>query len=117
MTIEFAKRFAEEWIDSWNSHDINSIMDHYAPDLDFTSPIIKQINFNPEGIISSKKELEAYFSKALGIYKDLHFSLHDVLTGIDSLVLYYTSINNKKVAELMYFDALGKVSKVMAHYN
>src|ERR1041385_8259372 len=117
MTTEFAKRFADDWVKSWNSHDIHSIMEHYADDLDFHSPVIKQIKVNDEGRVSSKKDLQAYFSKALDIYKDLHFTLHDVCIGTESLVLYYTSINNKKVAELMLFNSQGKVSKVMAHYN
>ncbi|NIA01113.1 nuclear transport factor 2 family protein, partial [Massilia sp. CCM 8734] len=27
-----AKKFAEEWIKSWNSHDLEDIMKHYSED-------------------------------------------------------------------------------------
>ncbi|GHM98770.1 hypothetical protein WSM22_02600 [Cytophagales bacterium WSM2-2] len=117
MSTEFAKSFAEDWVTAWNSHDITTIMEHYADELDFNSPVIQQIRFNDEGRITNKKDLQSYFSKALNIYPEVEFKLHDVCIGTESLVLYYTSINNKKVAEVMFFNVHGRISKVMAHYN
>ena len=42
---------------------------------------------------------------------------NETLTGADSVVLYYTSVNNKKAAELMQFDQSGKINLVKTHYN
>lgn len=112
-----ARSFAEEWIGAWNSHDLASIMQHYADDVDFSSPFIKRLGMNDEGFIHGRGTLEAYFAKALTAYPDLYFELHETLTGADSVVLYYTSVNNKKAAELMQFDNSGKIKWVKAHYN
>ena len=40
MTSELdAKRFAREWIEAWNSHDLDAILSHYATDVVLTSPV------------------------------------------------------------------------------
>jgi len=117
MTAEFVKQFALQWVAAWNAHNIPEIMEHYASELAFHSPIIKQMGFNEKGLITDKKDLQEYFSKALQKYPDLRFDLHEVCVGTNSLVLYYSSINNKKAAEVMEFDEDGKVCNVFAHYN
>jgi ketosteroid isomerase-like protein len=35
------KEFAEEWIASWKSHDLDRILAHYADDVEVTTPMIK----------------------------------------------------------------------------
>ena len=35
-------KFTGEWIRSWNSHDLESILYHYSDDVEITSPMIKQ---------------------------------------------------------------------------
>ncbi|MCF0051961.1 nuclear transport factor 2 family protein [Dyadobacter sp. LJ53] len=117
ITTITARSFAEEWIGAWNSHDLASVMQHYAADIEFYSPFIKRLEMNDEGFIHGRDVLETYFAKALAVYPDLHFELHETLTGANSVVLYYTSVNNKKAAELMQFDAFGKINLVKAHYN
>ena len=109
--------FAGEWVESWNSHNLKSIMAHYSEELQFSSPVIQQMNVNDDGIITSKKELEDYFEKALKKYPDLKFELISVLTGVSSVVLFYKSINDLFSAEYMELDESGKVVKVKAHYS
>ncbi len=49
MNNLFAKQFAAKWEESWNSHDINKIMGHYASDVMIISPDPKtalQLNIN-----------------------------------------------------------------------
>jgi hypothetical protein len=111
------KQFSENWISDWNSLQIDRIMSHYAEDIEFHSPLIRNLGINPEGVLKRKSELEAYFKKGLALYPDLFFDLHEVLTGTDSVILYYTGINKRKSAEFMQFDAEGKVKFVRAHYN
>ena len=108
--------FAHEWVEAWNNHDLESIMDHYSEELQFTSPIIKQMGLNEQGTITSKAGLKSYFEKALQKYPDLTFELYQVLVGVNSIVLYYKSINNMFSAEYMELNEEGKVIVVKAHY-
>ncbi len=36
-----AKKFANAWIESWNSHNLDNILEHYADDIEITTPMIK----------------------------------------------------------------------------
>ena len=109
--------FAKEWLDAWNSQDLDKIMEHYSENFDFVSPIIQQMGINAEGKISNKKDLREYFLKALQKYPDLNFEFYHELKGAHSIVLFYRSVNNSLSAEYMELNNEGKVSKVRAHYK
>jgi len=109
--------FAQQWLDAWNSHDLDSIIEHYSEDIDFISPIICQMGINAAGKISNKSDLRDYFSQALQKYPDLHFELYHQLKGAGSIVLFYRSVNNSLSAEYMELNDEGKVNKVRAHYK
>ncbi len=112
----FANQFAHEWITAWNAHDIDAIMAHYSDDLSFQSPVIIRVNNDPSGTITSKMALKEYFVRALGLYPDLRFELYKVLVSINSVVLYYKTINDMVTAEYMELNEQGKVIAVRAHY-
>lgn len=117
ITSEFAASFAKTWITAWNGHDIQEIMSHYSPQIAFYSPVITQVGFGEDGAIEDLETLQKYFSRGLQLYPDLYFELHEVLYGTTSMVIYYTSIKNLKSAEMMRFDADGKIVEVRAHYS
>ena len=48
MTIiseEYAYKFADDWIDSWNSHDLDRVMSHYDEELIYFSPFVAKLAF------------------------------------------------------------------------
>jgi len=109
--------FTKNWIEAWNKHDIDAIMLHYSPDIVFSSPLIVKILGKADGTIQGKAELRAYFLMGLAKYPDLKFELRSFLTGIDSLVIYYKSVNDLVGAEVMLFNKGGLVSKCIANYT
>lgn len=106
--------FASEWIEAWNSHDLERILSHYSEDVVVISPIAKRLTGNAK--IVGKAALRAYFAKGLEAYPDLHFTLHEVFEGEGSVVLCYENQAGTKAAECMVFDEAGKVVKMRAHY-
>ena len=34
-----AQAFADEWIEAWNSHDLDRILSHYSDDAELLSPV------------------------------------------------------------------------------
>jgi len=112
-----AKKFAKAWIESWNSHDLNDIMKHYAEDIQITTPMIKLAGGIESGSLQGKEEVRAYWQKALNKIPDLHFELVDVTSGVDSVALYYKSVMSKMAIEVMFFDENGLVNKMIAHYT
>ncbi len=117
ITKEFPIKFPKEWIDSWNSHDIDKIMIHYDDSIDFKSTFIVELNNDPSGRISNKKDLKDYFSQALNKFPDLHFQLLNTFISINSLIIHYKSVNNMIAPEYFKFDDHGKIIRVKAHYS
>lgn len=111
------KKFSRDWIESWNSHDLDRILSHYADDVEVTTPMIKTALGIDSGTLQGKTSVRHYWQAALEKVPDLHFELVECTQSIDSIAIYYKSIFGKMAIEVMFFDANGKVSKVIAHYN
>ena len=41
LSEQQAQTFANDWIESWNSHDLDRILTHYSDDFEITTPMIK----------------------------------------------------------------------------
>jgi hypothetical protein len=115
ITREFEDHFTQEWIDSWNSHNLERILPHYTDNCEMSSPYIATIAGEPSGVLKAKAALAAYWAKALEHIPTLHFEMHSTLVGTESLVIYYRGMRGM-VAELFFFDPHGKVTKAFAHY-
>ena len=112
-----ALTFSREWVEAWNSHDLDRIMSHYAKDFEMTSPFIATIMQEPSGTIMGKENVRAYWAKALKKIPDLNFKLIDVLVGLDSIIIYYYGVLGKRSAEVLFFDSSYKVKRGVAHYT
>jgi ketosteroid isomerase-like protein len=118
ITEAFAKDFAAEWVDSWNSHDLDRILSHYTEDFSIETP--KALQFVPEskGKLKGKPAIRDYWTIGLKKIPNLKFEILDVLTGIDGLTVYYFNCATKqKSVENMFFDKDGKVNRVFVHYS
>ncbi len=116
IQAEFAERFAHEWIEAWNAHDLDAVLTHYTDDFEMSSPFITAFRPESGGTLRGKEAVRAYWSAALEKYSDLHFVLEDIFVGADSIALTYTSVLDKKAVEVFFFDENGKVFKAVAHY-
>lgn len=112
----FADRFATDWIDSWNNHDLDRILSHYTDDFEMSSPVIIEVAGEPSGTLKGKEKVGAYWAKALRRMPQLHFELIASLVGVDSITLYYTGVRGLS-AEVFHFNQQGQVVKAYAHYT
>jgi ketosteroid isomerase-like protein len=117
IPIDTAQTLAQAWIHAWNQHDLDGILSHYSDEIEFFSPFIIKLLNNPTGSLVGKAALREYFQIGLNAYPDLHFDLQDILIGVDSLVLYYRSVNQRMTAEYMEINPDGLIYRVCAHYN
>jgi hypothetical protein len=112
---KFAEHFANDWIDSWNSHDLERILSHYSDQFEMSSPIIIQLVGETSGTLKGKDAAGAYWAKALQLIPDLRFELLSVLMGVNSLILYYKGVRGL-AAEVLHFGLDRKVVRAYAHY-
>lgn len=117
LTEADARQFADHWIQTWNSHDLDAILSHYAPDVVLTSPTAARLLQDPSGAVRGMDALRRYFSRGLEAYPNLTFELLDVLWGLSSILLYYKNQNGTKTGEFMEVDAAGKIIRVVANYS
>ena len=111
----FAEHFAADWVESWNSHDLDRILSHYAETFEMTSPAIVGLMDEPSGSLTGKSAVRAYWAKALELNPSLHFELVTTLVGVDSVTLYYQGHRGLS-AECFHFGPDGKVVRAFAYY-
>jgi hypothetical protein len=112
----FAAHFAEEWINAWNSHDLDRVLAHYADDFEMSSPVIIQIANEPSGTLKGKQAIGNYWEQALQLIPELRFDLLTTLIGVNSITLYYKGARDRLAAEVFHFGPDRKVVKAYAHY-
>lgn len=108
---------ALDWIESWNGHDLDNIMQHYAEDIEFISPFVVKLFNSPDGQIQGKAQLREYFAAGLKKFPDLEFKLIRVFAGVNSFTIFYRSVSGLLAAEVMVLDSEGKIVRVYAHYS
>jgi hypothetical protein len=118
ITAAFAHQFAREWVDAWNAHDLDRILDHYDDQVALISPVALNLLNNGTGAVEGKPALRDYFTRGLKAYPDLRFDLVDVLWGVETVVVSYNNnVRDGRSAEVMQFNSSGKVSRVWANYD
>jgi predicted ester cyclase len=117
VTKDDAWKLANHWVAAWNAHDLDLIMMHYDDAVELTSPVAARLLEKPDGKVTGKANLTAYFQRGLEAFPELHFHLEDVLWGLNSVVLYYTNQKGTRTAEFMELSATGKVVRIVANYN
>ena len=117
LQASFAREFAQDWVDAWNSHDLERILNHYDEEAVLTSPVALKL-LNGDGTVRGKAALREYFLRGVQAYPDLHFDLIDSLWGTETVVVYYVNnVRGRKTAEVMLLNPAGKICRVWANYD
>lgn len=117
LKMEKYEKFAQDWIEAWNAHDLEAILSHYAEGVQYQSPFVTQLGGNPQGTLRGIEIVRAYVKRALEAFPNLHFVLLGVYGGVDSVVLHYRSVNDLTAAEFFQFDLQNKIVHITAHYS
>lgn len=110
------KNFALEWIDAWNSLDLERILGHYAADIVFTSPRALARLPHTGGTVRGIDQLREYWAPLPSIRPGLKFVLEAVLESVGGGTILYRDENGLLVAETMMFGSDGKVIRgIVSH--
>lgn len=116
ISREFGENFAKEWIEAWNSHDLDRILSHYSEDFTMSSPYIAQIAGVESSSLTGKPAVRAYWATALRKMPALRFELVQTLVGAESVVIYYRGVRGM-AAEVFFFGQDHLVHRAAAHYE
>jgi ketosteroid isomerase-like protein len=112
----FCTALGKQWIDAWNSHDLERVLALYSDDSEMTSDKIPLLGFDPTGTVRGKDRLRQYWRKGLDLLPDLHFTLIDVYVSPDSLVVFYENERGAKICEYLRLNADGKIRQGSANH-
>ena len=113
----FAREFAQEWVDAWNSHDLERILTHYEDEVVLSSPVALKL-LNGDGTVRGKDALREYFLLGIQAFPNLRFDLIDTLWGTETIVIrYVNNVRGSETAEVMLLNPAGKIRRVWADYN
>ena len=117
VTRDRALKFAQEWIEAWNAHDLQGVLSHYTDDFEMSSPFIGAFAGEPSGTLRGKTQVGTYWQNALKRIPDLRFELLEVFTCVNSITIYYKAVLGKLATEVLFLNQDGKAYKAFAHYN
>jgi ketosteroid isomerase-like protein len=116
MNYEQASDVAKRWCDAWNNRDIDSVMEHYADDVKFSSPtVIKRLGIE-SGWLDGKSQLQEHFSVGMQA-PNLRFEFVDVLMGVGGMSVVYRRETGVLVVDVIELDEKGKGKVVRAFYG
>jgi len=89
---------AKDWIDAWNSHDLERILAHYSQDIVFEVETAKTRWNSPDGKLRGIAELRKHFALGLQLAPTLNFRLEQVfLSPSGCAVLYQRDHGNRVI--------------------
>jgi ketosteroid isomerase-like protein len=97
----------EAWIAAWNSHDLERVLALYSDDAEMTSDGIVRLGFTVQGTVRGKQNLRTYWSKALALLPNLHFTTIGFFTGPDSVIAHYTNERGQAICEYLRVGRVG----------
>jgi len=89
MDHQQARRFAASWVEAWNAHDVDAVLDHFADDAVFISPVAAQLLDDSDGVLRGKPAIGDYWRRGVELIPDLHFEVVGVYVGLSTLVINY----------------------------
>jgi ketosteroid isomerase-like protein len=117
ISQEKAREIANDWIDAWNSRDLERIVSHYSEDVEFSSPTVITRYGELSGILRGKAKIREHFKQGLETFgPSVGFELIDVLTGVNGYTIYYRRENGATVVDTVIVNSARNGIRVNAHY-
>jgi ketosteroid isomerase-like protein len=96
--------FSKRWVDAWNAHDVEAVLEHFDDDVVFTSPVAAKVLPETAGVVRGKSDLRSYWVRAVQRIPNLRFSVENVYLGIDIVVIAYRNQDGGLVSEVLRFN-------------
>lgn len=115
-TASELRALAEHWIQMWNSRDLDGIMTHYAPDIEFEANTVVRRWQKPDGKLRGLSELRQHFQAGLELAPNLHFELEDFFTTPSGYAVLYRRDNGNRVLDAVELNGDRLAVRVKAYY-
>jgi steroid delta-isomerase len=112
--------YASEWIAAWNRLDVEAVLEHFADDAVFTSPVAASIT--GQATLRGKEALRAYWRAAVERAERRQFVLDETIWDADTrqLTIVYERVfgdRTERACEILTFGRSGEVVRGEAMYG
>ncbi|HEX7058467.1 MAG TPA: nuclear transport factor 2 family protein [Solirubrobacterales bacterium] len=111
------REHADRWLEAWNAHDIDAILECYAEEIDFASPTVAAFGGPQGGQLRGREELRAHFARGLERAPALAFTEEALLTGSGGYALVYRREDGARVVESVELNEDGEAIRARAFYE
>ena len=101
--------FVADWLEAWNTHDLDRLLAHFDPAVVFTSPVAARILPETSGVLGDREALRRYWTRGLELIPDLRFTVESYSVGVDAIVITYRNQLGAVVNEVLVFGASATV--------
>jgi ketosteroid isomerase-like protein len=116
MTHENAEAHAKNWIEAWNTHDLERILSHYSQNVVFEAETVKMRWNKADGKLYGIEELRKHFALGLELAPKLKFEFEQVFLAPSGYAIMYRRENGNRVIDTITIDDVGHAAKVIAYY-
>jgi SnoaL-like domain len=116
MTYDDALSHANDWIEAWNSHDLERILSHYSKDVVFEAETVRTRWNKADGKLHGIAELRRHFALGLELAPQLKFQLDQVFSAPSGYAILYQRENGNRVIDCVVIDDAGYAARVTAYY-
>jgi len=96
--------FAQQRVAEWNSHNLDRVLAHYAPDVVFRSPVAALVAPGSDGVVHGLDALRHDWSTALEQVPDLHFEVLEIFAGVSTVVIRFRNQLGAVRCEVLKFE-------------
>ena len=82
-----------EWLEGWNTRQLDRVMAHYAEDATFQSPTVLLRVPGGDGIVRGRAAIRELYEKSLAAFPALRFELVDVIERESGVMVLHRKHN------------------------
>ncbi|MDT5210939.1 MAG: hypothetical protein QOF67_3354 [Mycobacterium sp.] len=64
--------YTDQWVQAWNAHDVEAVLDHFSDDVVFTSPVAARVVPESGGVVRGQLVNEVLSFGADGLVREGH---------------------------------------------
>ena len=82
-------QLVQDWLEGWNTGNLDLLMSHYADDAEFVSPAVLVSLPGSNGRVSGKAAIRELYGRALERFPNLRFEVEDVIERPYGVVVFH----------------------------
>lgn len=86
-------RFIQDWLEGWNTRDVERIMAHYDEAATFQSPSVLALQPASNGVISGRDAIRELYALSLERLPSLRFELEEMIERPSGVILIYRKLH------------------------